>query len=167
MKQLLRAVAVLSLCFAAPLFANLTAGGGLIVLSTSTNIGTISSGQTLTLDLVTVEVADLEIRVVNTANNQVVATAGNAWNYYTGQSYNTNYESIDITGLPSGSYRVDMDLRFPDYATSPYQPYPGSPFWWMLTNYFDTYSGYGAIYIDVGASQSDVWSWGGASLIVW
>lgn len=155
-----------SLGLLAPVFANLTPGGGLVVLSTSVDIGYLSPDHMLTFDLMTVEVADVEIRVVDVATNQVVTTVGNAWDYYTGQAYSTNPACIDITGLASGNYRVEMDLRFPDYATPPYQPYPGSPFWWLFTNYFDPYTGYGAIYIDVGANQSDVFSWGGASLIV-
>jgi hypothetical protein len=162
MKKTLSTLAVLfSLSFLTPLFATIPAGGGLTTLTTSTYIGNISAGQTLTLDLMTAQVADVEMRLVNVVTNEIVYQVDKYWDYYSGTG--SPQESIDITNIPEGIYRVELDMVFPDYIG----PYPGTMFWWQPSTYFDPYSGYGACYLDVGANESDVWSWGGAGLILW
>lgn len=147
----------------APLIAQstLSPGGGLTMLNTSTYIGAISSSNTLSLDLVTAYVADIEMDVVNVDTNEVVYVY-TINGISTPQPMNGLQPCIDITDIPAGNYRVDLYMLVPDYWG-----YVSMNTWWQATNYFDPYSGYGGCYIDVGASESDVWSWGGAGLILW
>ena len=178
MKRVFSALVLfVSVGFSTPLFAVLTPGGGLTLLSTWTDLGHLSSTQTLSLDLVTAQVADIEIRVVNVNTNEVVAQIGKIWYYDTqtpsiangGGNYpvivtvgpSGGQDIVNITHLPDGDYRVELDMLFPDYWGSYLFV------WHQPTAYFDPYSGYGALYLDVGANQSDVWSWGGAGLIVY
>lgn len=171
----LASLAFFSVGCASSLFGTLTSGGGLVLLSTSVNVGPISSTQTLTLDMMAAETADVEIRVVNIATSQVVAGVTKIWNYQTqnpGNAYWSNgseatpvsisselgQDFVDITSIPAGNYRVELDVLLPDYWAS----YPET--WWLSTNTFN--GEHGSLYIDVGASVSDVWSWGGAGLIL-
>ncbi len=159
MKSVLRSlVALCSLGLAAPLLhANLTPGSGEVLYSTATYVGSISPGQTLILDLPQETEAKVEMRVVNDATNQVVRSVIFSEDLESaGAPY---YENVEVTGL-NGSYRVEIDLVCPDYSTSTFTP------WHQFVTYFDAQSGYGCCAIDVGASVSDVRSWGGANLIV-
>lgn len=177
MKKILAAfILFVSVGLLSPLFADLTPYPGLVVLHTSTQIGHLSSRQTLSFDLVTAQTADIEMRVVNEVTNEVVAVVGKTWDYENQAPNNgggggsgsiiTTAESswgqdiINMTNFPDGVYRVELDLQCPDY----WAPFRNT--WSQASNYFNPSSGYGALYFDVGANESDVWSWGGAGLIV-
>lgn len=161
MKRLLGSlVSLFCLGFVAPLSA-LTPVGGLVLYSTSAYVGQISSGQYLSFDIPTIYVADIELRVVDVNTNQVVHSIAYYWDYgqqgEPGPQIDFGYN--DVYGL-DGEYRVELDLLCPDFATSTYQPQV------MYTGYYDAAAGHGSLYIDVGADQSDVWSWGGAAIMV-
>lgn len=159
MKTILRSlVAICSLGLASSLLhANLTPGSGEVLYSAATYVGSIGPGQTLILDLPQETEAKVEMRVVNSATNQVVySTVFSEDLESTGAPY---YENVEVTGL-NGNYRVEIDLVCPDYASSTFTP------WYQYVTYFDAQTGSGCCAIDVGASVSDVWSWGGANLIV-
>jgi len=176
-KNLIAFVLLLSFGLSFPAFANITPYPGLVILHTSTPIGHLSSSQTLSFDLVTAQTADIEMRVVNQTTNEVVAVVTKTWDYDnqcpnigggggTGFIEVTNESTfgqdiVNMTNFPEGIYRIELDLQCPDY----WAPHPLTRT--QLDNYFNPVTGYGALYIDVGANESDVWSWGGAGLIVY
>ena len=169
----LASLALLAIGCVSPAVAALTQGDGLVLLNTSTQIGAVGASQTLTLDLMTAEVGDVEMRVVNTTTNQAAVVITKLWDFsqYAPRvaswsngaagvavsiSSGAGQDIVDITGIPAGDYRIELDMLVPDYWST--QPNT----WHLFTNYFN--GSYGALFIDVGADISDVWSWGGASI---
>jgi|GEM_PF-2336036 len=162
-KSLLSAFALLmSVLVVAPLRATLTPSDGMFVRSTSANLGSIVSGQTVLFDLVRVYRADAEITLINNDTNQPVAQFLKTWNYGSDSANatgggatgglpinvsmqnNSDYDMIVLDGVPEGNYRVNMDVLAPDYSPDTQESDYG---------YFDSYGdfGYGFIGIDMGS----------------
>lgn len=162
-KSLLSAFGLLLFTFiVTPLSATLNPHDGLFVRNTATDLGHITSTQTLLLDLVRVYRADAEITLIDRDTNQPVAQFQKTWNYGVdaangttgGASENSSiqvaiYNSSDydmtvLDGIPEGNYRLTMDVLAADYSPDSQEATYG---------YFDNYGdfGYGYVGVDIGS----------------